>query len=522
MTTPVQPLDEPRRPLPEWAIPLGLALAVVLTFCPVVTHDFTSYDDPITLYDNGRMNPPTLEHVAWYWRNAQYGIYIPLTQTVWAALAKVGYLPEPGPDGVRLNPWIFHIASVLVHVASTLAVFAILRRLVGRDGPAAIGALLFGLHPVQVESVAWTSGMKDVLFGMFALVSVWQYVVWAKGRERIHYWLALGAFVCSMLSKPTGMMTPLLIVVIDALLLRRPMRRIAIALGPWFILSLACAVVARLVQPGSGVPTTPLWTRPLIVGDTLAFYLLKLIWPATLTIDYGRRPHAVMAGPLVYVAWLLPAAVAVLAWVGRRKRPELLAAALIFVAGMLPLLGFMPFLFQYYSTVSDHYLYLPMLGPALAAAWLVRRYDGTAARVAAGVVLTLLAGRSLVQTLTWRDSEALYAHAIDANPRSFLGHTGVGVVHLMRGQYEQAIPHFVRAEELNPDYLQATDQLIQCYFFTGRYAEMLRKAREYVARAEGRPEGARAARLAEYRRMVEEADRRPATRPVTAPSASRP
>src|SRR5207248_102963 len=125
---------------------------------------------------------------------------------------------------------------------------------------------------------------------------------------------------------------------------------------------------AKAVQNSPSVLPTPAWERPLVAADALAFYLVKLVFPRDLVVAYGRTPDRVLSQPQVYVAWMLPAAVAAMIWLWRPGRRWLGAAALLVLAGLGPTLGLVNFDFQYFSTVADHYLYLPMFGVALGLA----------------------------------------------------------------------------------------------------------------------------------------------------------
>src|SRR4051794_3776759 len=231
------------RPRPR-LIRLLIFLSVLAVFGRLCFYDFSWWDDQGTIHQNPALNPPTLKSIARYWtaigRSAPLGLYIPVTYTVWGALAKVSYLDQPDEWNIRLNPWVFHAANVLLHGASALAVFAILQLLIGRDWPAAVGALLFALHPVQVEPVGWISGMKDVLYGLLSLIAIWQYLLHTRAARaaraddrksaRVHYAVATVALILAMLSKPTAMVTPLMALILDAIVLRRRYREIAVAL----------------------------------------------------------------------------------------------------------------------------------------------------------------------------------------------------------------------------------------------------------------------------------------------------
>jgi uncharacterized membrane protein len=158
-----KPLDKPHPPL----VPLIIVLLVTaVVFAPVCVAEFSGMDDAGNLVKNPRMNPPGLSAVGWYWSHSFADLYIPITYTIWSAIAAVARTPTA--DGaMELNSYIFHTVNLLFHLGSAAVVFFILRRLVGRDWPASLGALLFAIHPVQVESVAWVSGLKDVQAGLF-------------------------------------------------------------------------------------------------------------------------------------------------------------------------------------------------------------------------------------------------------------------------------------------------------------------------------------------------------------------
>src|SRR5262249_13077526 len=158
------------------------------------------------------------------------------------------------------------------------------------------------------------------------------------------------------LAKPSAMVVPVIAGVIDVLLLRRSMRTVALTLTPWLILSVVCAINAKLAQPAIGVTPAPLWSRPLLAADSLAFYLYKLVSPVYLGIDYGRRPDVVIARGWIYYTWIVPVALTLLLIRLRHRAREPLAAWIIFIAGVAPVLGFSTFLFQYFSTTTDHYL----------------------------------------------------------------------------------------------------------------------------------------------------------------------
>jgi protein O-mannosyl-transferase len=170
-------------------------------------------------------------------------------------------------------------------------------------------------------------------------------------------------------------------------------------------------LIAQQIQPATDIRPGSLWARPLIAADSLTFYLSKLILPLHLTFEYGRTPAAVLSDPapnLLYWTWTIPLAITVFLW--RFNNSKLTLAALIFLLGVLPVLGFVPFEFQYHSTVADRYVYVSMLGAALAAAWFLARFPTPSACAAACAVLAFFCTVSFVQAGRWKNTEVLYEY----------------------------------------------------------------------------------------------------------------
>jgi len=383
---------------------------------------------------------------------------------------------------------VYHTASLVLHLATVLVVFSILRLLAGRVGPAVAGAALFAVHPIQVEAVAWASGAKDLLAGLLGACALYQYLLYAQagaaGKRRMYYFSGMAILILAMLAKPSAMVVPAVALVLDRAMLGRSWSAVLRGSIGWALAVLPLVIVARLAQTAEGVAGVAMWQRPFIAGEALAFYLWKLIWPVGMTPDYGHRPAVVMPmgnGVWVYVAWMIPAAVGLLLWkfklnreVGNTElaKPQATgdadargtvgmgldggrsvmwggAAGGAFLFAVLPMLGFAPFMFQYMSTVADHYLYFAMIGPALGitglGVWMTRRSRELKAqtcitevstplergekrwrRLSRGMegafvlVLGLLAMKSAEQIGIWRNEETVWAHSLKVSPNSFV------------------------------------------------------------------------------------------------------
>jgi hypothetical protein len=405
-----------------------------LTFSRLIPCNFTWWDDQDTIRTNSKLNPPSWSSVGYYWANAgehtTMGLYVPVTYTIWSGLARIAHRDQPDAEGLMLNAWVFHAANVFIHACTAVLVFQLIWRLLGNDISAVFGALLFALHPVQVESVGWISGTKDLLCGLLSVCALLMFVrsMQVKGRwpRRWRYLLGMLIFILAMLSKPTAVVVPLMAGVIGIFLLDVPVRRIFFTLLPWCVLMIPCLIWTQKFQPADWSNPLPVWTRPAVAADAVAFYFYKLVWPIHLGIDYGHNPPAIVANHLIYISWILPVIAAVLLWRRYDRHRAAVAAALLFVLPLGPILGLVPFEFQIISTTSDHYLYLPMLGVGLLLAWAVDRFHIPRAFVI--LVLIVLAMRSLIQEPTWQDTRTLFRNALAVNPRSVASFDGLGFV----------------------------------------------------------------------------------------------
>jgi len=431
---------------------LAIVLSVLLVFGRVLGHAILAWDDLTNTLWNPHLSPPSASGILYLWGHAYADLYVPLTFTLWGVLGSLS-----------TEPWIFHAASLALHALAALAAFGLLRRLVRDDVAAGAGALLFALHPVQAETVAWMSGAKDVMCGMFSLLALGAYVDFGReepGSPRRARTLALSTtfLVLALLSKPSAVAVPLLALVLDVGWLGRRWSRSLKDLAPWIAVAALGAIVARSVQPAAEVVPTALGARPLVAAHALAFYAKKVVAPLGLAPDYGRDPKSVLAGgPPVVAAILVVVALALLALLRRRERdpagPSHAAAtaAGLSIAAVAPVLGLVPFDFQRYSTVADHYLYVAMLGPALLLAWLLARRPSVPLRIAAGILVLAFAGKSFVQAGIWKDDETLWRHTLAVNPRSWTAHGNLGQALQSSGRSEEALAEFGAALALNPD-----------------------------------------------------------------------
>lgn len=474
-----------------------VVVATVVVFYPVASFEFLNYDDPSNITENSYYRPLTWRNLRQLWQRPYNGVYVPITSMFWAGeitLARSAFpmpaaaaptadssttgttagAPQPNASptdpGKQLDARVFHVGNLILHLLSALLVLLLLRRLSGSDLGALAGALLFAIHPVQVESVSWITETKGLLCAVFSWLAILEYLRYAElaiarraepsrsakhrapvapaSRAYLHLAAATLCFVLSLLSKPMAVSVPLMVAVIALMWYRQPWRELA-PLAVWLVLAVGLALLTKRQQPSEVFAfVAPPLARPLVAGDAMAFYFSKLLWPLGLTTDYGRSPHWLLERPIVfYTTWLVPAAILLVMAVCRAPRAFWTAAGLFLVA-LAPLLGLIPFGYQDNSTVADRYLYLAMLGPALAITWLVERcaargdrWRGATATTVAIIALMLgvLAHR---QCLAWRDNQHLALAGLAINPTSPLLRQVLAVELTQRGEVDAALEQY--------------------------------------------------------------------------------
>ncbi|MES2459771.1 MAG: tetratricopeptide repeat protein [Armatimonadota bacterium] len=437
-----------------------VALLTLAVFGQVLGFSFTNYDDITNVTSNPHFNPVTPRSIGYLWTHGYNELYMPVTYAICAFLGPLTKpIYVPGGGNVFMEPALFHGVSLLLHTANALLVFALLYRLVRRIWPACAGALLFALHPVQVESVAWVTGMNNLTSGFFGLLALWFYVVAADkgdkktGRARLAYVLATVFYVLALLSKPTATAVPLIAAAIDWLFLRRSPSQWLRALIPWVVLAIGLAVITRFTSETSQKINLALWVRPFIAGDALAFYLAKLVFPIKLGVNYGRSMALVQSNWWGYVTWVVPAAVAFLLWHKGKQERLLLAGAAVFVAALVPMLGFVPYYTMEITTVSGRFLYLALLGAGMVLAWLLTnlRLPSLVRGGLCAALLLFFTTLTLRQLPYWRDTFNLATAQISINPNDAASQTNYGIVLASTGRLADAIPYFRKAIEIKPE-----------------------------------------------------------------------
>ncbi len=391
-----------------------------------------------------------------------------------------------------LHPSGYHLVNILMHGANAMLAWVILKRLAVPG--AWIAAGLFAFHPVEVQSVAWVSELKNTQSTLFYLLALLMWLRFLRGDGRAgnededrrrswgYYGLTMFFYLASLLSKTTACTLPAALLLASWIQGERIGRRRLAQIVPFVILGIAAGATsiwweAHLgnYQEDVGQNLT-LIQRTLIASHALWFYAGKLIWPADLSFSY---PHweARASDPREYgwVAGCLAVTLALWHWrkaLGRR----FIAAVVFFVAALAPLLGFIPLYTFRYSYVADHYQYGASLGLlALAAAWLSR-----APRIFSIILIATLAGMTWNLTHIYRDPMVLWEDTLTKNPGSWMADNNLGLVYKDEGNYNQAIHYYEKALRLKPDYGEGHYNLGIALFRTGVTNEAMREFREAI------------------------------------------
>lgn len=487
---------EPARLTPAWIVAgvVVLFAALLLAYSPTFRAGFI-WDDDDHFAANPLVTGPDGFKAIW---TSSSAIYYPLTLTTWRAVHSI----------FGLNPLPYHLLTLLFHGMNALLLWWILRRLAIPG--AWLAAILFALHPVQVESVAWATELKNTqsaLFYLFGIFCFLQFLGDAAGttsvepsdansprlpRRWVFYALSLLLFACALLSKPSTVMLPVVLLLLIAWREGRwTWSRIA-ATVPFFLLSALSSAWTVWEQKYHSNARGAEWSETLIeralnAGAVVWFYLGKLVWPHPLVFIYPRWTIDAKS-PLWYLPGLALIAVAALLLWKRRTwgRPFLFAGA-YFVALLFPVLGFFNIYFTRFSYVADHFQYLASMGffalVGAGAAVAYRRMDDSLRLPAQGVCAALVLLLCVVtwrQTHMYRDVDTLWRTAIARNPQAWIAYNNLGLSLADRGAYADAEPCYRAALQLKPDYEEAFCNLAIACVETERYSEALKYAREAI------------------------------------------
>ena len=453
----------------------AVAAAVLLIYGRVGGYPFVWFDDNHYVLENPFVRAGlTLRGLRW--------AFLTDDGNYWHPLAFVSHMLDVQLFG--LHAGAHHLVSAGLHLANALLLYSLLRALTREAARPAFVAAVFAVHPLQVESVAWVAERKTVLAAFLLLLSLRAYAAWATRRGGPGlYAAALAAYALSLAAKPLGVAMPALLLLLEYWPLERLRSRTGACLraaAPFAVLAAASAAATRATA--LFVSAVPLSWRLLNTPGFLLRYLGKAVWPAPLSVFYPY-PQA-PASPAMAAGCL--AALLALTWAAARaarRAPAALVGWLWFLAAILPVSGLVA---VGAHSVADRFMYLPLIGLALTAAWAFP-LKGRAAAVAGAACVCALAAAAFARVGDWRDGVTLFESAARAEPGSPLVRMQLGFALFKDGRLAEAEAQYREALELRPGYAQARQYLGVDLAAQGRLEESAAELRRALKDAPATP-----------------------------------
>jgi len=439
---------------PKRKIILFLALIGIITFItflPCLWNGFTNWDDQELVTGNPQLGSLSPGNIVRIFVHPNIGAYIPLTILSFTVEYRF----------FRLNPFFYHLHNVLLHVGNVLLVFGLVYLLFGNLYAAAAAALLFGLHPLRVESVAWVTERKDLLYGFLFLAALVGYLYSRRFKKPFFYVAALILFVLSILAKPMAITLPAVLLLFDYFRDGEVKRAALKRAAPFLALAVPLGIVNIIVVRSMDNPPFNLVRNFLTGGYNYLFYIAKTFIPVKLSGFYPYPNHNLQSIPFVFYL----GSVLLLVWImllirfGRRNR-HLVFGSLFYMVTLLPVSQFVPL--PGAAVAADRYCYLPCLGIIYllgrAGLWVWRhglktsRSGKTPVAVFAGLVILAMAVGSALRCRDWKDSLTLWNDVLHKFPDNTLALNNRGRAYSLLDQPIRAIADYDRAIRVDPQY----------------------------------------------------------------------
>jgi Flp pilus assembly protein TadD len=480
-------------PARGWIGPVVVALVTFVAFIPTLTNSWVTWDDDRNFLDNIHYRGLGASHLRWMWTTFHMGHYIPFS---WMTL------------GVDYELWGmdargYHLTNLVLHCVNAVLVYFIARRILRLAMPraaneprrliaaSAFAALVFAIHPLRVESVAWATERRDVLSGCFFWAAALAYLRYAEtpDEERRWYWATLGLYACAMLSKATSITLPALLVLLNIY----PLRRIGGAAGWWtpatrrvLLEVLPVGLISLAAVPVTLIALAPpnqlsLAAKIAVSVYSLALYLWKTVVPIRLSPLYGMPLHVDPGEARFVVSYVFITALTVAAWLARRRLPSVPMALLGFLAVTFPLLGIVQ---NGPQIAADRYTYhaAPALAILVGGALLTLTGGGftALARSAAAIVVGVFGVLTWRQTEVWHDPATFWSYVLQRDSTSSIAETALGTLYLHERKFPEAVQHLQRATQLDSSYAEGHDNLGIALSNLGRVDEALAEFRTAI------------------------------------------
>ena len=451
---------------------LAVALATFAVYSEVSDFQFVNFDDSVYSLNPHNRQGLSPENLAWAFTSTEDANWLPIT--------RLSHIVDTELYGKRSGP--VHVENAWLHLFVSLMVFWFLFRATGARWPSAFCGMVFAVHPLHVESVAWASERKDVLCALFWFLTLWAWVAYTASPSRVRYLRTLLFFCLGLMSKPMMVSLPVILFLLDFWPLRRPLsRRTVVEKTPFVALSLAAGIATFMIQQAGGavqsvdkIGLLPRLENSLV---TWVIYLLKTIWPTNLGVFYPLRDWTIAEATLS--AFALAAISAAAVW-KRAQYPWIVTGWFWYLVSTLPVIGLVQVGLQSHA---DRYMYIPVVGLAISAAWgaaeLLRARPKARPwmAAAAAVCIAAFSVEAREQAGYWRNSETLFAHTIQVTERNVVAYRDLGgALARLPGRAPDAVAAFRTATKIRPDLAENHADLSGALADAGELAEAQREA----------------------------------------------
>ena len=477
-----------------WVI-LFLISAVLILYWPVQFYSFNPLDDTVFITENGHVQDGfTLESLKWALTNTDIGFWKPVTWLSWMLDYRLFWLNAGG----------YHWTNLVFHIINTVLLFFVLKRMTGSVRRSGLVALLFGIHPLHVESVAWIAERKDVLSIFFLLLSLWAYDSYVKKRSVLAYLSVVVFFILGNMSKSMVMTLPFILLLLDYWPLKRlqldadgnasgdsltkGVSKLLIEKIPLFVIAAVFGILTYYAQDKLGAviyEDAAAWYQNINIANPIVSYvryIWKMLWPTELAVFYP--PNAWSYGQ-VNLAALFLATLSMLAIRRIRKNPYLLVGWGWYLVSLVPVIGFIQVGLQ---SMADRYTYLPLTGLFIIVAWggydLIRlcstsrvwRYSKILIASVSLISLSALYILGCVQVRYWKDNITLFEHAVQVTENNFFAYNCLGSSYAALSKkdpsaLDKAVFYYRQAIKANPNFEHAYVNLGNVLGVKGDYEE---------------------------------------------------
>ncbi len=459
---------------------ISLAVLTYIVFGQTLWHDFINYDDPRYVYENTKITSGlNTAGIAWAFTH--------IHSENWHPLTTISHMLDCQLYGLKAGG--HHFTNVLLHTIAAILLFLALQSMTGALWRSAFVATVFAIHPLRVESVAWVAERKDVLSGVFFMVTLLAYVHYTRAPSIGRYLTVVLAFALGLMSKPMLVTVPFVLLLLDywplgrirgqRLDVRGQKKVLTLILEkiPLIVLSAVSSVVTFLAQRGAvgWTEQLPVLARINNAVVTYVVYMGQMLWPVKLAVFYPHPENRLPLPEIILAVAILIAATAA-AFILRKKGPYLVTGWLWYLGMLVPVIGLVQVGWQGHA---DRYTYLPQIGLYFLLTWAVadltagwrRQRDIWSA--SAAVIISALSWRAWTQTSYWRDSETLFTHALAVTSNNDVAENNLRIVFLRKGNLDEAISLLEAAVDLRPENSPAHENLAKALLQKGQVADAL-------------------------------------------------